>query len=604
VAVEEHVRRLQEDLRELGFLVATETRPNDVAVFDMHTEWAVKEFQIYASMDHVAKMHFNGNGTAVADNRLRAICAAVNPPVNYPGEHPKDIAALGRVPASVTLPNDCTTEHPVSYYVASLEQVVNQGGYDGPISGVVNARTRAAIQYWKEHRYRCPVVIEAWSMKGKGESATQVDIWRAAKNSPPIGVNIWKHDEIADVHARMYFRDFTQYYNYPTTKQPTQPNIGEYYVLGFYQPWNDFGGPNCVPKGTTWEEAEMLPDKLIPSAHTVSYLSAASNINSAETSTYKIVRSVAEKECYGYFDSVNCYDDCIVSIGPCHWAMSGYPNNIEYTVRGELAPFLSYLLATNQDAFMQAYGNFGILPACTWGTNGGDQYLNDQKKFNSWIRCHTENAVSPLHAVSLVPTTIKAKIASIPYASQKIDEAHYYKSWHWYFRWSMAGRTIPAVQQAMWNMTRMRIRDYLDVQVAIQTTNAQGTVVNFTMRLGDIITSEKGVAILHRWHVFRPGHVTGLSASTPHVRNTIKAAIHASSLNWNQAWNNDHETVLVTSLLDKANSVFNSDPKKPNRTFNEVADWPNGDRDNWALKTELGNHRTDRNTFVLDTTGI
>src|SRR5690606_7950700 len=48
----EYVRQLQEDLRTLGFLVAG----SPSGAFDMHTDWAVREFQAYAKMANVARV--------------------------------------------------------------------------------------------------------------------------------------------------------------------------------------------------------------------------------------------------------------------------------------------------------------------------------------------------------------------------------------------------------------------------------------------------------------------------------------------------------------------------------------------------------------------
>ena len=39
--------------------------------------------------------------------------------------------------------------------------MANDQPYSGPISGVVNARTRGLLKMWVERDWHCPVVVEA-----------------------------------------------------------------------------------------------------------------------------------------------------------------------------------------------------------------------------------------------------------------------------------------------------------------------------------------------------------------------------------------------------------------------------------------------------------
>ena len=54
--VADHVQQLQQDLRDLGFLLVG----NPDGVLGRKTEWAVREFQIYAKMEYVAKEDTSG----------------------------------------------------------------------------------------------------------------------------------------------------------------------------------------------------------------------------------------------------------------------------------------------------------------------------------------------------------------------------------------------------------------------------------------------------------------------------------------------------------------------------------------------------------------
>jgi hypothetical protein len=506
-----------------------------------------------------------------------------------PPESAWRVGARGMAPAGDL--HGSSTPHPVSYYVATLDQVENTARYTGPISGVVNERTRAAIQHWLHNRYRCPVVIEAWRMSGNNRS----DLFNG-------GVNIWRHNEVTTTSGvRVFSRDFTQKYNY----QLCNKDSTAYHILGLWWPTNGFGGGLNGPRyKTTWTRAELMPEYLIGAESSVQHLQ--NNPTSAITKTYKVIRAVSEQECIGYFDVVNTWDDALVSWGPCHWTL-GINASGKY-INGELSAFLSYLLERDRDSYMEAFGCYGLLPNARWGDDGQSHLVASQGKYTGWIRCHAEGttieaADSLVPAVQNANATTQPNISSLPEANRKHAEAHYYKSWHWFFRWVMAGRTIVSLQEAAWCMARIRIRDMLNSMHHIQTTTAQGVAVNFTRRLGDMVTSERGTALLLRWHVWRPAHVFGIdAAATPHIRNQITQAVHGSSLNWNLPpgqWTQQHEDALYNKLYEKATS-----PSMNNTTFAIVHAWPGGNRSLWALHAELGTLSSARGSFILDTTGI
>ena len=540
VAVAGHVQQLQRDLRELGFMVI-QTPNGD---FDLHTQWAVREFQIYSSMAHVASLD---------RTRLQLLTGNANA-----GESAPEVAALG------TAPNQTP---PASYYVATLRQTTNAVRYTGPISGVVNQDTRDAIERWLANNYRCPVVVEAWNVNRQGARTTTF----------ANGVNLWRHDQITSTTPRVFYRDFSGYYPYPATRARD-----EYHALGTYTTYSTWGGPaSLVPRHTWRAEGEMLPEHLINNATTVATLALLPA--SATASTYRVVRATAEQECMGAFDSVNAYDDAIVSLGPCHWTMGvlpagGYDN-------GELPGFLAYVMHRNIGDYRLAYGNFGLYPSDAWaGVTAGPLWNQGQRKYTGWIRMHIEGTT---------PTQAQGNLAQMPLFGNSVAEAAYFKSWHWFFRWVMAGRTIDTVRRSMWNMVRMRLRDVLAINASI--TAGQ---VTFQDSLGAIFTSERATAILLRWHIFRPTHVTGNS-----VRNSIVNAINANrNIAWNlprAQWTNAHESALLTQLLADANQI--------NNTQTALSQWPayagRTDR-NYILGAELGTLSGDRSSFSLDTLGI
>ena len=539
IAVAGHVQQLQRDLRELGFAVISSPDGD----FGRYTQWAVREFQIYARMERVATLD-------VA--RLHELTGDPNT-----GESASEVAALGTAPGQ---------NPPASYYVCTLSQTENARPYSGPISGVVNADTRNAIRHWLDSNYRCPLVIEAWNVN----RGVRTSIFNN-------GVNIWRHNEMTSGTPRIFYRDFSDYYTYPETRE-----ADDYHVLGTYSAFGNWGGPASLVPGHTWrEEAEMLPEHLINDATTAATL--ALRPNSATASTYRVVRATAEQECMGAFDSVNAYDDAIVSLGPCHWTLGvlpdgGYDN-------GELPGFLAYVMHRDLEDYRRAYGNFGLYPSDAWvGQNAGPLWLRGQLKYAGWARVHVEGTD---------PEQAHDNLAQLQEYDRSADEAAYFKNWHWFFRWVMAGRTVETVRTSMWDMVRMRLRDLRSSNVNV---NSGGVEINITM--GDVFTSERANAIILRWHIFRPAHVTGTR-----LRNSIATAISGSPrINWSLApaqWTDDHETALLTQLLADANQV--------NNTQTALAQWPNypgRDRRNYIFNNELGGLQAGRNSFNFDTTGI
>lgn len=216
------VAELQRNLRTLGFLLA----PEPHGVFDMWTEWAVREFQLYAKMELVAR-------------------------------------------------EDTSSQAPE--YVDRLSQVpTGAHRYSGPVSGVVNAQTRAAIAHWLKESWRCPVVLDAWT---------------TARGSPPTRAmrNLWLHTEgRTDLVVKV--RDFTDYFQ---AQDPT-----DLWTVGKLARYKALSGPQSTVEHAR-QNVEVLPETLVGAEW--------SALGAAQRSTFKVVRAVAEIECYAFFDVVNWF---------------------------------------------------------------------------------------------------------------------------------------------------------------------------------------------------------------------------------------------------------------------------------------------------------
>lgn len=490
-----HVRDLQEDLRTLGFLVVG--APS--GIFDLATHWAVREFQIYAKMERIARVR-----AGVAANLQR-------------GAH--EVAA--------DLGYDAATSQ--SAYVASLEGTANTARYRGVVSGTVNADTRAAIDHWLRNNWRCPVVIEAWSMRGGARHR-------------PAAINLWAHDSHASSAPRMFARDFSGYYTFPATR-----NADDMHVIGDYVTYLTWSGPRSVPPRHTWSEAEIFPQAFVGNAAPAG----------AELSTFRVVRSVAEVECIGFFDSVNCYDNAFVSIGPCHWTL-GIVSAAGAFSEGELCGYLAYLRHADNAAFIDAFEFFGVRIDENWVSaagpaDGADLFSNGQRKYTGWVATQQEDG-------------------TFSRLTESEAEGNYFKTWHWHYRFVMAGRTIAGYRQRMWDMARVRLRDIASVPWGAGVANvATGGGATRAANIGDVFTSERARAMLLRWHIRSPAHVISGGAPGRRLRNVLANATAATPrLDWTtdpSTWTDDHEQALIDAIVPAAAPGVRG-------SLETVRDWP------------------------------
>lgn len=522
--VPQHVRQLQEDLRELGFLIAPEPQQNVAAEFDRRTEWAVREFQIYAKMDNVAQED---------------------------------------------------TQSDAQRYVDRLAQVANNQQYNGPISGVVNQDTRAAIQHWLDNEWRCPVVIEAWNMQGGNRNNVHTE-------------NIWLHDEVNTAAPRMYARDFSYYYTLPQGR-----NNADLRVVGDWQQYLRWNGPRSIPPRHIWGEGEILPEDLVGTPW--------AQLGGAQQSTFRVVRAVSEVECLGFFDSVNSYDNAFVSVGPCHWTLGIAKAGGNGAVSdGELCGYLAYLREVDQGAFDEAFGDFGARPSTQWNNNGANLFSAGSRKYAGWL----EHQVETGPAVGALQTQWQ----DLPTAANQNaeDEANYFKTWHWFYRFVMAGRTIDGYRERMWHMARVRLRDIRNVAWGQGVANVGGNPAT----IGDVFTSERATAMILRLHIRGPAWVVSGGNAGARLTGALNRAQNAQNqLAWNgdpSQWTDQHEAALIAGLT---NELAANASQGVQDTVDYVRQWANSWNNNprgYALNLQtVGNQLDDtRNSFDFDASDL
>jgi hypothetical protein len=494
----EQVQTLQRDLRELGFLLIAE--PD--GTFGRFTFWAVREFQAYAAMAQV------GQETAMDE----PIYADRLSPVST-GEH----------------------------------------RYQGPVSGVVNAATRKALEHWLDSRWRCPVVIEGWRMRNRRRHGIEAQ-------------NIWLHDEFPNKSPRMYARDLSGYFVLSGER-----DADDRIVVGDYATYLSWSGPRSVPPGHTWPEGEILPERLIGRP--------LDQLSGFERSTFKVVRAVSEVECLGHFDSINAYDNAFISVGPCHWTL-GIASRGGNVSEGELCGYLAYLRHADPQAFEKALGFFGVRVDEDWVDsngvpNGAALFRAGQRKYAGWVALQRDDG----------------SFGRLP---EREGEGNYFKTWHWSYRFVMAGRTIPGYQRHMWDMARIRLRDLLD----LPWQAGNGT------RVGEIFTSEKAIAMILRWHIRFPAHVAASRLAGARLAGALQDARgRAPNLSWNgdpAGWTDAHEAALIAGLRTQTQQAGGGLPN----TIKQVDEWPqwvNGsNRRGYRLSPAIGRLSEERGSFQFD----
>jgi peptidoglycan hydrolase-like protein with peptidoglycan-binding domain len=527
-----YVRQLQEDLEKLGFKLSP-----TYGEFDLKTEWAVREFQIYAKMPFVAKLKANAPAT--------------------------------------------------KRYVDTLEPTQNTNQYKDYISGVVNQRTRQLIQFWLANNWRCPVVVEIWYKNFNKKIVNQPD------GTPQ---NIWLTEQFNDKKARIFVRDFSGYYIPADTIRddyrryddflPNRPRDerDKLIVLGIALK----GGPlSDVPNNVWYPETEILPDNLVGKA--------LNQLTAEELSTYKVIRTAAEQECIGYFDCINAWDDAVISLGPCHWTL----------LLGELGAFLAYLKYQDESAFKKAIGFFGIQIDKDWFEGAGA--ANGESLFNSGMRAYAAWPSQNTEAGDYETIAKYNKQAGFKREETK-KYANYFKTWHWFYRFVMASRTIEGFRRCMWDMARIRLRDILSTPWS-KETDPNGGAGDRRTKIGDVYTSEKAVALLLRYHIWRPasivlnGKVSNLAASKsnpPPLQQAYQRAVE-------RAGNNPpSQPDLVNAIIEVVTNWVGNKPADLDskegkewqtrngflETLKQVRDWPtwqpNNNRRRYQLRIDTG----------------
>ncbi|WP_410539928.1 peptidoglycan-binding protein [Streptomyces sp. KL2] len=662
-----HVSDLQRDLLELGFGLAGARD----GTFGRDVRWAVRELQSYAKMSRVATVatavvRLGQPVTADATTlTLTAPATGTLPGLPFKarvGHENVTVTAVSGTTWTVTRAADGTgaAAHPAGDAVTALRDhrwasalasvdVPAPQRFAGPVSGVVDTATRQVIARWKAHGLRCPVVIEAWRL-GTGGVPQTIPVIPAAGTRPArLADNVWRWDETTNnavTSPRMYARDFSGHWTRPAGRPADGWEAERRTPIGQRVPYDDpraaagdparpMAGPVAMPeRGHTWApEAEMTPEALIGTP--------LRDLDADTLATYKVIRAVAEVEALGYFDAVNCYDHAFASLGLCHWTFGarvwvpanqpGRPDRALWEVEnGELWAFLAYLRSRDEAAFQKVAGFFGVQPDRTWTGNGQggapSPWVAGQRKYAArGVLTRQDGTTAPLHG-------FPAPGAGVTQVYGQYAEHEYFKIWHWFYRFVMAGRTEDGFRRAMWDMARMRLRDVRSTPWN-HPTAANPFPLQAGTTIGDVFRSERTAALVHRWHVFAPAQLLrgGPVAASARLQNVVAGAATASGLAFGQnpaTWTAAHEAAMAAAILaanpcPTASTSVTTEPHPanhgnhagyldPGHTLRIVDAWPTWSAGNNPrrytlpladLPAEQRTLRTARD-FVLDTEGL
>ncbi|MBE0640343.1 MAG: hypothetical protein IH598_17660 [Bacteroidales bacterium] len=523
---------LKNDLTELGFSMATEEVPiyintnqdpdpdntNTNGYFNLYTEWAVKEFQIYSKMKFIAKERENTNSTVPYHQKLR----------RYP----------------------------------------NLIRYTGPVSGVANEETRKLIKLWKALRWRCPVVISAFTGGPNFNNVYTV--------GPDININysnIWRHDFLRSRTPRIFVQDFSGYWGKLHNNRVIGNNtnhdlfydgkmaLGTYCrkLINYEGITNFLDGRNPFTWGGNWENNQ-------------NNIVAVANANA----TIDVVRIVILREAGNNFEVINSWDNAFLSLGYFHWTIGtkrriDWQRNINYYIgdsvirdnqyyscvqghysnnqnrppqnrfwqrnfgaynRGELQGFLTYFKLHFIESFKRCMMFFGL---DTYHNRLPDCFMNSQRKYASHFRSQNDSFGWDLaNQVRDERADINAGTSPI---RQFYGNHNYHRTWHSFYRWVMALRILgngvdSDFRVAMWDFSRMRLRDLQNTPWGFETNNAWKNILNNgggeiqNLTFGQVFRAQRTWALLLRWHVNVPENVVNINVS-----DKIKTIYHFARCN-------------------------------------------------------------------------
>ena len=289
-------------------------------------------------------------------------------------------------------------------------------------------------------------------------------------------------------------------------------------------------------------------------------------------STFKVVRSVADEECVGFFEGLTAWDKAVMSAGPAHWTLALKDRLGKSKAMGELPPLIGLLRLKDLPAYKAAFGRFGLDADRGWdsGTglsNGAEVAVARERKYVDFYAVQTDDGTF-----------------EVPDARDM--EGEWFRGWHWTYRFAMAARRIKSWREIFWIMTRTRIRDLrgAKLQIEYEPDENGDPTLNKTVSFGELLSSEAAQAFVHRFHIYSPAKIFGpaVAEGTLKPGNLIYDAIKRRHKQ-NRTINQDE---LLWEILQRHPQNAGITLKVPDKESNEH-DIKSGQNAGWRAKDKV-----------------
>jgi len=226
------------------------------------------------------------------------------------------------------------------------------------------------------------------------------------------------------------------------------------------------------------------------------------NVVNDQNAVYRVVRTAARFESHGYLDCINAWDDSFFTLGLFQWAIGADGGECE------LGALLARFKRADPDTYRRYFGAWGIHPAKV------DPPLSVGRPLCEIVRRTGIDQVEPFDK----------------------HQREYFRTWHWVFRAQAAVRNSFALQRAMYKLAAERATGLVKLPVPGLPQRV----------LADYFKSQRGVAMLTRWHIKSPGTLTG----------SLRDLINLSGLSGDPTtFTDDDEDTLCSTLIQMSRLV-------------------------------------------------
>lgn len=360
---------------------------------------------------------------------------------------------------------------------------------DGFPHGVADEATITAIDAWREARLRCPIIFQARMPE---------------PNQPPwnnvVQQGFQFHDELQKTKPRVFACDFTG--RYPMVDGKATPVVVGSAVARAISHKTTARG--SVASSSHTLNADFKPDTLLGKAW--------GTLNPAEKSTFRLLAALCSVEAGGVFDGINAWDTSVLSAGPYHY--TAFPAGD--LGASELGAFIAYFAFRSPSVYARLINNYGIGATEAWRKSMFDK---DDRVYRARLGFVDQSG----HLVAPIGR----------------EQCNWLRTWPAFYRLQWALRTSSELQTAFWPFARQRIHDLL-------ATEWGATTPPYAKTIGDVFKSERSIALLLRWHVFKPHHVVnGGSAGVVPKQIVTIAELNEKSV---KLWDDQDEQKLATAF--------------------------------------------------------